>query len=144
MGLIWFLKLKKAKMFDDKGEFVENVLFSAKETTFKYRKGSYVIDLNCPSYFDDTNYLWDTRYFFYNIGNPSPKILSKKEQPIINADVFNVIMETDIMRKLNELSKDGLQKYLTFRNIIIVVGGILVYYYISTNGGIGGLFQRNP
>lgn len=133
MGLF---KIYKAVLFDDKGEEADITKFKRKEGFFTKKKKSYTIDLKNASHFIKRGLLIDRVYYFYPLNNPSPLLLDKKCEPIMNADAFNSLLETKVIREINKLDKTGLSELLTPRNIIIGLIILGAVYYFATGGKI--------
>jgi hypothetical protein len=123
------ITLYRAMLYDDAGEHVTTVKFKRNDKTFTHKKRTYNIMLDKATQFTEENLLFEKRFFQYNINNPNPFLLNKKAEPIVDAEVYKIQLETKILKDLNDLSKGGLAALLTPRNIIIglIVIGVLVY-----------------
>lgn len=125
-------KTQRALFFDENGDYLGSKTFKRSEKIFKYKKNSYNIDLKYSS-FRNINVipiLWDRKDYYYNIGNSNPVLIDKKSEPIINPELYNIMLETKVARDLNDLSRKGLADFLTPRNILIglIVVGAIIYF----------------
>lgn len=138
-----FFTLRKALLFDDSGEHSANKFFSASSKSFQYKDGQYLIKLNNPSVVKLRGFIWDTKYYQYNIGNPEP-IQNNKTRSMksaLNAEDFNTLLESNVAKQLNLLGlKKNLSNLLTPMNIIIacVVVGVI---YLAMTGQLQGLIS---
>lgn len=134
-----------AILFDDKGEYVDDVSFKRNEDVFTYGKGKdnrkYNIVLDNCTIFERHGYLRNKRYYFYNINNPMPFILNKKTEPYFNSKLYNIMLETKVARDLNNLVKGVWSELFTARNVIIAIIIIGVIVYFTTGGKITGAGQ---
>lgn len=132
MGLLGF-KLYYAKIFDENGQFVKNIWFPKFEKTFKYKSKSYNVKTKEASYYDAKGLLWDNRYYIYNISNPDPILLDKKAEPIIDPEMYNIQLENQTAKKLNDLAKGSWFKNLDFKTVI-TIGAVVVGAYLLLTG----------
>lgn len=129
-----FFKKYYGNMYDDRGEFEKSTKITVSAGVFKYKNKSYNIDLKEGSVFFKKGIIIDRYYYDYNISNSNPIKKDKKSEPIFNPELYNMMLETKVVRDLNSLVKSNLSELLTPQNIMIVVGGIAVIYYFSTGG----------
>lgn len=126
------MKIYRALFFDERGKFLKSKKFNPLKQLIQFKDKTYNIDLKNASYIEEKNF-FNTRYtYFYNISNPNPLILDKKADAILNPELYNVMIETRVTQKLNDLYKSSLSDWLTPRNILIflIVAGIL--YWLIT------------
>lgn len=142
----------QARFTDAAGQKHGKQHFSKNAKTFRYAKGTYNVNLKCPTYEDDTiiPYIWEKRRYLYNIefSNPIELTQPKKEElleylkkmpkdtvlvvPPLSPELYRIQLETEVMKKLNDLTKDGIMQYLTPRNIIIGLIAIGIAIYVGT------------
>ena len=134
MALFW--KVYKAVFFDDRGEQVGTKKFDRKDAHFKYNDGAYNIAIKESTMFEVKGFFFDKRYFQYNLNDPNPILLDKKREPIINARLYNINLETKVARELNDLDKSDFERLFTFKNIIIVLAILGAVYYFASGGKI--------
>ena len=103
------------------------------EKTFKYKGGSYNIKPDSSRsrrvYFP---YLFDYYDYIYIVGNPDPLKIQTNIQPLMSAEMYNIQLESKVLRDLNNVRQDLLSQLLTPRNLIIlvlIVGAII--YFVS-------------
>jgi hypothetical protein len=126
-----------AVFFDVQGRPIGKKRLDYSQPTFIFMKGGYNFKPLKSSFFKITNILSTTKYYFYHLGNPNPLCLSYVPVSIVmSAEDYGTLLETDILRKLNDLSKENLlSKLLTPRNIIIGLVIIAAIYWMATHGG---------
>jgi hypothetical protein len=126
-------------MFDERGEKHGKKSFKRKDTTFKYGKGSYNIDFQNSTYEEDNPIwlgIWKRRSYFYNTHNSNPIKLDKKAEPPISPELYNINLETEVAKKLNDLSKGKLADFITARNVLIALAAGGVFWYLKSTGKI--------
>lgn len=129
----------RAKFFDERGNKHGNKSFKKKNSTFKYGSGSYNVDIQEGSFEEDNPIffpIWKRKSYFYNINNSNPIKLNAKAEPPISPELYNINLETEVARKLNDLSNSRFSDLLTPRNIIILLAIIALIYYLKTKGTI--------
>jgi hypothetical protein len=127
-----FFTLYKAWFFDDGGKYVDTKWFPKHIEHFKYKDKSFIFKSDNPTYIEEKGLFWNTRFYLYPLNNPAPIVLGKKDKPIITSTDFNTILESELAKKLNDLSHGGLGKFLTMKNIIIGAVAIGVYFLIKS------------
>lgn len=134
MGLLGFT-LRKAWLFDDRGEYLDKQWFSKHSNDFRYKDKSYIIKHNNPTYLEFTGIFFNTRFYMYNVNNPEPIMLGIKgaRVPIISSTDFNTILESSVAKRLNDLAKGGLFDGLTIKKALIGIG-IAVIGYLAFTG----------
>lgn len=138
MGLLGF-KVYKAKMFNDKGEFVKHIWFPIYAKNFQWKDKAYLIDIKNASYDDKKGLLWDTRYFYYNISNIMPLILNKNIDSKITPELINIMLKTEIAKKLNDTNKTGVFAFLSKPKNLLIIGIIIVVIYLLSTGKLQSL-----
>lgn len=139
MGLLW--DKDKAVIWDTNGEVADIVGFNKKHETFKWATPtdikSFVIDPKHASHFRRKGILFDTRYTQYDKDNPLPLEVKQTHKPIINSSILNSLLETKVMKELNDLAK-GLSGFAQFfsnpRNLIIMGIIVVVGVYFLSGG----------
>lgn len=127
-----FFTLYSAIFFNDKGEDEAKKVFSKKLKKFDYKDETYIVDLENARTHLIKGLIWDTLYFQYKRGNPLPIPKDDKRQELISASILNSILQNNAVRQINDLSKKGLEKLLTPRNIIIGIVAIGILIYLGT------------
>lgn len=134
-ALIWMIvRVRRiAYIFDQNGKLHGRVRFSKQDKTFKYGKGTYNIDIENGSVIETRRWFGKIYLieYFYNISNPNPILFDKKNEPILNPELYDSMLETKVAQELNSLSNDGFSKYLTPRNMLIAVVVIALLFYLS-------------
>lgn len=132
MGLLKF-KRYKAKMFNDKGEHIKDKWFSNFAKTFEFKNKAFNIKHKDATFFDTKGFFYDTRYYLYNIDNPDPFKLEKKVKPVMDSETYNLMLKTNIAKKLNDISKSGFLDFLKEpKNLIMAVVSLILFYLVST------------
>lgn len=133
MGLLGF-KVRKAMIFDKRGEFLAFQWFSKHAKTFSWKDNAFIVNFECPTFVDFKGLLWDTRYYFYNREHPNPINHEHNRKVILSPDELNIMLETNTAKKLNDLQKKGLQ--LNVKMIIIILAILGVGWYLISGGKI--------
>lgn len=124
----------RAIIFNENGEQVGTVKLDRSKQGFKFKDGQYNIKWDCKTHLKRENFFHKFKYFMYIFNNPDPIEFDNEKnnfQTIFNAEQYNVMLETDIARKLNNLV-GGLGQFLTGKNILIMLGvGAVAYYFLS-------------
>lgn len=131
ISLNLFSKKRIAIIYDKSGEEIHREKIDITKKYFNYDDGKYIISADKSSHFIKKQLFRKTYYYFYNLDNPKPLILGQGIKTDITAEDFNNIFETKLIKDLNDLSKDGLRKFLTAKNIVIVCAVIGVIYYFT-------------
>lgn len=140
--MTWLFESRKARMFDEKGNYHGTASFSKKDKTFDYGKGSYNVDEENATVMEGwvLPVIWKEKIYYYNITHSNPIRLDKKSTPMLSPELYNINLKSKVARDLNNVGQGSfLDNLLTPTNIIIalvVIGGIL---YITSNGGLGSL-----
>lgn len=125
-----------AVFYDDTGDFHGLKRISKNSNTFNYCGRSYVFRPNNSTCFRKNNIFYKVKYYHYNLNNPEPMVLVRNYSPVLTAQQFNTLIESEVLRKLNNLSRGNwLLELFTIRNLIIVAVFVLVYWYLKNNGG---------
>ena len=141
MGLLGFT-IRKAWLFDDRGEYLDKQWYSKHSNTFNYKDKSFIIKHDNPTYLELSGLFFNTRYYFYNVNNPEPIRLGEKGRlkPIISSTDFNTVLESSVAKRLNDLAKGGLFDGMTVKKALIGLAIIGVAYMAFT----GKLFSAEP
>ena len=134
MALLW--NVYKAIFYDDRGEYIGTKKFDRKEAHFKYNDGAYNISIKDSTMFEVKGLFFNKRYFQYNLNDPNPILMDKKREPIMNARLYNINLETKLAKQLNDLDKGDWEKLFTFKNIVIVLAILGAVYYFASGGKI--------
>lgn len=130
-----FFRLFFGQFWDEKGEFLKNVRFNKNNKTFSFSSKAYNIKLKDGSYFDKNGFLWDNRYYIYNKSCPDPILMDKKVQPQIDPEDYNTILETNHLKKLNDIGKENfLTNLLKDPKSLIIVAIFVVGLYLLLTG----------
>lgn len=113
--------------YDDKGEYIGKKGFSKTDKSFDFAQGSFNVVPEKVTYTEVKRWYWDVHIYHYNINNPNPFNFSKKVEPIMDAELYNIMLKTKIARDLNDLAKGNRWDWLNFKTIAIaaVIIGIL-------------------
>lgn len=136
MGL--FGKKRYALFYDDKGEFLGRAKYKKWDSLIKVGKRRYNIIKEKATITKIKGLFFDKEYTHYNYNNPNPMLLDKKQEPIYNAELYNIQLDTKVMRDLNNLAKKSLAELLTPINILIGLIVIGVIIYLATGHSITG------
>lgn len=118
-----------AVFLDDEGNEVGQKSFKPTEKSFKFKGGSYNIVIDKATFTTVNRWYWDVQQYYYNINDPMPLILNKKCEPVIDAKIYNAVLETDFAKKIAALSR-GIK--LDFKMILIIIAVIAGIYLMST------------
>lgn len=119
-----------ASMWDENGEHINFVKFKRKSSTFKHNNKSYNVKLKDGSYYDDNRFFYNRRIYLYQHNCPDPIVMDEKKEPLIKAEVYNIMLETKQLQKLNEISKAGFN--LNFKQIVLGIAVLVGAYLLFT------------
>lgn len=134
-----FIRIKSARFFDNKGEYIGVKRFIKKTAqTFNYAEGSYVLDTKNLSYYEDNwLLLFKRRTYFYTLDKPYPMNFNRNvSSKDLNSEQLNVILETNAVKKLNALAKPGFFEKVNWKVIGIFVLVLIVLGYAQQHGGV--------
>lgn len=127
-----------AVFYDDNGNYHGRKRIKKDSSVFSYCGRSYVFRPFHSTFFKDTGMIWKTRYYHYHVNNPEPLIIKQNYKPFMTASQFNIVIETDALKKLNDLANESLlSKIFTAKNIIIGLIAIAIIYFGSTTSWFG-------
>ena len=131
----FFSAKEKALILDDNGEEITKVDIKRKSKIFVYNNGTYNVKRGELRPFKSTKFFFFNHLtYFYNIGNPDPLRFNKPDggwKPILDPKTYNIMLEVEVIRKLNTLN-NGFLKNLKPIHLILGAIAIGVIYYIST------------
>ena len=113
----------KAVFFDLHGHFVGIKTLKWKEESFAFKERLY-------NFIPDKSFklrYWfsSTKYYFYNIDNSMPICLNGENKGIIDPVAYKRILETDLIKKLNALSSNGIFAWLMQPKVLIVIAVLI-------------------
>jgi hypothetical protein len=151
MASLLGIKLHEGLFFDKSGRYLGSKLIKAStkwglsKRTFEYKGGSYNVKWKVSRaemcYFP---WFFDRIQYYYQIGNPDPLDVKTVIKPLMNADDYNVQLESKILRELNKVRIGGLAALLTPRNIIIGLIIIAAIIYFASGGTLIGTEGGTP
>lgn len=125
-----------AQFWDEKGNYIGSTSFNRLKKTLKYKNKIYHIKIKEGSYYKRKNLslgLVDKTYYQYNISCSDPLIMDKKVEPKINPEDYNTMLETSVIRKLNNINNNIFDK-IDFKKVLIGLGVLVVGYLVITGG----------
>lgn len=129
----------KALFFDSVGYPVGIKKIHWSEPTFAFEDRIYNFLPDKCSFFKIKNIFSSTKYYFYNIENSNPILLNGENKGIIDPVAYKRILETDLIKKLNDLSKSNFLAWLMRPKVLlIVIVAILVIYYFASGHTLQG------
>lgn len=144
MSLRTFLRREYACIKDDAGLELAFVKLNRAEEKFKWKyKGkekAYNIKRNDIYNFKIRGIFFHKVIYFYNVHNPNPLGFNKSSnnfEPIISPDLYNRMMENEILIKLNTLSGSK----INWKMVLLAIAVILVLGYIGYQYGLFGNHQ---
>ncbi len=132
MGLF---KIYYGKIWDENGEYITRKWFPKHSDTFKYKDRPFNVNLKKGSYDDETGILFDKRNYYYNISCSDPLRLDKKVEPIMHPESYNAMLETKVVKRINDINKTGIIEKLNFK-VIIAVLVVLALGYLALTGNL--------
>lgn len=136
---LFSIKRYRACFFDSTGSHIRTVSFSRNDRTFSFKDGVYNIVLDGGSHTLRKTIFHDYYTYYYNLNNPMPLTFKETVSPVINANDYKQVIDTKIIRDLNNLSNDWLKNLLTPRNIFIGIVIIIAIIYFTSGGNLDGL-----
>lgn len=134
MGLRTWLRKEYALMKDDNGLDIATIKLNKLENKFVWKGKAYNIKRNDVWNFKTRGMLVHKIYYFYNINNPNPMSFNKNSknfEPIISPDLYNRMLENEILIKLNTLSKPPINW-----KMVLIIAGIAVAAYLFYQYGL--------
>ena len=131
-----FFKINQAWFFDQAGTEVGTKKFKNTAKTIKFKEGQYN-HIPKEATRKKIKGWFVTKYiYFYNIEDPNPILLDKKKEPILNAEAYNVQLETKAVRDINNYNAslnmmEWLKNPKVWLGALIVIGGLI---YMLTEG----------
>lgn len=138
----------KALFFDNQGHYVGFQKIDYNKSFFKFKNGCYNFLPLKSSYFKLHYWFSTTKYYIYTLGNPSPILLDNKPE-IIDAKAYKSILETDLIKKLNDLSNGGFLDFLKNPKVLIIllIIGAIIWWLMSggdTSQVVNAVTGANP
>lgn len=139
----WFLKMKpitdwckhKALIFDAQGHFIGIKNIDYKEESFVFKNRIFNFLPGEASFFKLRYWFSTTKYYFYNFDNPMPICLDGENKSVINPIAYKRILETDLIKKLNDLARNNFLSWLLQPKVLIILVIIIgaVWFFASGN-----------
>ena len=124
-----------AIIYGENGEHITTIKINKKKTEFEFREQTYITDRKNVKPFVKNGFLTDKKYYNYNIDNPFPILMDKKNESLINPKQLNIMLETKVLQDLNKIDK-GFFGNIKPIHIIIGIVVIIILYYLATGGSI--------
>lgn len=131
------LNTYRGQFFDENGKHAGKKGFNRFKKWFKFKDGAYNIVLGA-SYIEDhpIPLLWKRRTYYYPLDDSNPVTIDGKPKPAFTPQLYDINLETEVAKQLNDLQKKGLSDLLTGKNLMIVGAGILIAIYFLKGGTI--------
>lgn len=132
----WFTK-EYAVLKDDHGITLANVKISRDEYKFIHNKRTYNV-IRDDIYSHSMKGLFiHKRFYFYNVNVPDPLSFNKKRktfEPLVRPDLYNTLLEAEILIKLNTVNNSFLKNIKAWHIILFVcIIGAILYYMNSSD-----------
>lgn len=125
-----------AVFFDDDGQFVGLKKLKYSETTFVFKDRTFnFLPFEC-SRFKTPKLISSTKYYQYNFNDPMPLIIKKQAIPLVNSQAYKNIIDTDIIKKINDLAKPNWLSMLFQPKVMVVVILIAVAIWYFSKGSV--------
>jgi len=124
----------KALFFDECGRFVgKSKKIKVGNLTFSYKDKSYNFIPEKATYFKLTYWFSTTKFYIYRLDNPNPILLNGVDKAVINPETYRQILESDLIKKLNEVSKKNIFAWLMQPKVLLVILiiGAIAWYFLS-------------
>ena len=76
-----------------------------------------------------------TKYHHYNFNNPMPLVFGKEVEPVLNAEAYKSIIETKLIKDLNNLPNKSLLDFLKDPKVLIFLAVVIFGIYYFASGG---------
>jgi hypothetical protein len=126
-----------AKFYDDLGREVGKKRFLPTSKNITYKDKSYIYNPSNQSRLKIIYLTHTVQYYFYNINNPEGLKFSEKQKPLLNSNEYNILIEGQVLKNLNNLFKKNFLMDL-IKNPVFIIGVIIFIgfiYYLNKNGG---------
>lgn len=121
-----------AVFYGNHGEYIGQKKLNYNERYFEYKGGNYNFIPEKASFMKRVGIIMKTKYYHYNIGEPMPLLFDRKVRPVISADVYKMILDSDLVKKLNPKKMSLLDLVGGWKGIILIlVIGAIIYYLVS-------------
>lgn len=119
-----------ANFYDDKGEWIAKKAFSKTANTINFAGGTFNVLHDKASYTLVKRWYWNVYNYHYNINNPDAFKFGKVAESIISPEVYYVHLNTNMLKKLNDLNKKKFQ--LDIKIILLLIGAAILGYFLLT------------
>lgn len=126
----------KALFFDDNGVYVGSKSLKYKHRTFSFHEQTYNFMPNEATYFKIKGIWKTTKFYQYNVNNPMPLIIGKTVDPIIRADVYKTILDSDLVKKLNPNKNNLFDMIGGWKGVILILIILCVLGYFLSGGDV--------
>lgn len=123
----------KALIFDSSGRLLGMKRISWKKRTFDFENRLYNFLPDNSTFFKIRRLFSTTKYYLYNFDDPNPIVLNGINQPVVDSEAYKIVLETDLIKKLNDIHSFNILAFLTQPKVIIVILVIigLIWYFSS-------------
>lgn len=138
----WLARLFKkewAIIKNDDGFTVAKVKLKDIDAKFEWNGGTYVIDRQSAHRDMIKGVIVDQFRYFYNVNNPMPLAFNKSNKlfgPMIDPKALNIMMEAEVLKKLNTVDK-GLFANIKPQHLIIGAIAVIAIYVMYSKGMLG-------
>lgn len=128
------MKRDRAVIKDETGETLKVITIKKGRSKFNWNEKSYNVYRN-EAYSDKIKgvFFTDKRYF-YVANNPNPLLVTKDKtelKPIIDTEVYNAILENEVLKALNKPSLSWLKNIKPIHIVIALSVLAVVGYYLG-------------
>ena len=138
----WFTTKEKCAIFDDNGKHISTIKVPVGENRvvvkINGKKRAYNVLRDKATKVRVKKIIDDEDYYFYNINDPMPQSIKKEVTPVIDSETYNIMLEAEVIKKLNSLTSKGLFGNLNPTVVVTVLIIIVVGYYLFSGGSLGG------
>lgn len=136
MGLRKYLRKEYGCIKDDHGVTLDFVKIDRKKEIFKYGDLAYNVKRDEMYDLKIIGVVFTKVIYFYNVNNPNPLNFNKTSnafEPIMSPQLYNRMLENEILIKLNTLSNG-----IDYKKILIILGLLALGYLAYSYGFFGG------
>lgn len=127
----------KALFFDRQGHYVGIKKVRWYEESFAFKDRLYNFLPDKASYFKLKFWFSSVKYYMYNYDDPNPICLDGENKPVLHPEAYKRILETDLIKKLNDLPNQGLLSFLlqpkVLITLIVIIGAV---WYFASGGTV--------
>jgi hypothetical protein len=128
----------KALIFDSHGFFLGMAKIKWKDPTFVFQNRVYNFLPSKSTFFKIVYIIFSTKYYLYHVDNSNPILLDGENKGIIDPVAYRRVLETDLIKKLNDLAGFNILSWIMQPKVIVVAIAIILILIFFMSGTTPG------